>query len=590
MEGDPMRGPASTSILSASIVLLLTVVPSRIQSQGTTSSARNPRSSLAQAIWNGDLTTVKRLLARGADPLEPEQQGPPPFLAPWEVALVAGDNDALRLLLEKIPTLPKSDDRAARRLTTTAAMNNIDATRLLISRRLPVDVPIEAGSGGTALLIAAEGGHVGVMELLINAGADVRVQDKQGDSPLMGAIRIGSLDAVRLLLKNGADVDQRDNAGRTALIWAGRTGRADVVRALLDAGASIDTADTVGQTALAAAVAKGHAEVVELLRAKHAADATAARRPAPLTARAAVEKGIPLLQRGAAIWLERARCGSCHHQPMIIRLAALARQRGFSIDETMAAAQLERSGAAADSDAGPLRQAQFANARPFDLAIPAHHFAESGIARDARREAMAVALAGMQLDDGRWIHGPPRVPILGGPFVITAAAAHVLQAYGPPTRAAEIASHIDRARRWLAANTADNTHDAVFRMLGLHWVDADRTMVLRAADALKKEQNADGGWTQLRGMNSDAYITGIVLVALYETGLPVTDPAYRRGIDYLLRNQEPDGSWLVPTRAAPQNPYFESGFPHGKFQFISFAGSCWATMALIHAATDTLRR
>jgi hypothetical protein len=127
-------------------------------------------------------------------------------------------------------------------------------------------------------------------------------------------------------------------------------------------------------------------------------------------------------------------------------------------------------------------------------------------------------------------------------------------------------------------------------MLGLHWVDADRTMVLRAADALKKEQNADGGWTQLRGMNSDAYITGIVLVALYETGLPVTDPAYRRGIDYLLRNQEPDGSWLVPTRAAPQNPYFESGFPHGKFQFISFAGSCWATMALIHAATDTLRR
>jgi hypothetical protein len=72
---------------------------------------------------------------------------------------------------------------------------------------------------------------------------------------------------------------------------------------------------------------------------------------------------------------------------------------------------------------------------------------------------------------------------------------------------------------------------------------------------------------------------------LHETGLSVSNPVYRRGVDYLLRNQEPDGSWLVPTRAAPQNPYFESGFPHGKFQFISFAGSCWATMALILAAS-----
>jgi len=108
---------------------------------------------------------------------------------------------------------------------------------------------------------------------------------------------------------------------------------------------------------------------------------------------------------------------------------------------------------------------------------------------------------------------------------------------------------------------------------------------MRMAATLKKEQNADGGWTQLRGMNSDAFITGLVLVALHETGLPVGDPAYQRGVEYLLKNQEPDGSWLVPTRAAPQNPYFESGFPHGKFQIISFAGTCWATMALIHAAS-----
>src|SRR5262249_11447731 len=155
----------------------------------------------------------------------------------------------------------------------------------------------------------------------------------------------------------------------------------------------------------------------------------------------------------------------------------------------------------AESDAGPLAENAFANARPFDLALPAHHLAEAGIPRDPRREAMAAALAGMQLDDGRWVHGPPRVPILGSPFVVTAASVRVLQAYSPPTRARETARHVDRARRWLAATAPKDTHDAVFRMLGLQWAGADRTRVIRAADALKREQNADGGWAQLPGAN-----------------------------------------------------------------------------------------
>jgi squalene cyclase len=102
---------------------------------------------------------------------------------------------------------------------------------------------------------------------------------------------------------------------------------------------------------------------------------------------------------------------------------------------------------------------------------------------------------------------------------------------------------------------------------------------------LLKEQNSDGGWSQLRGLNSDAYATGLVLVALHEAGgLSTSDTAYRRGVQCLLKMQESDGSWLVHKRAVPMNKYFESGSPHGKFQFISYAGTCWATMALAHAA------
>jgi squalene cyclase len=60
--------------------------------------------------------------------------------------------------------------------------------------------------------------------------------------------------------------------------------------------------------------------------------------------------------------------------------------------------------------------------------------------------------------------------------------------------------------------------------------------------------------------------------------------AYRRGVDYLMRTQEEDGSWHVRSRAFRFQPYFESGFPHGHDQWISMAATAWAAMALMPAA------
>jgi hypothetical protein len=62
--------------------------------------------------------------------------------------------------------------------------------------------------------------------------------------------------------------------------------------------------------------------------------------------------------------------------------------------------------------------------------------------------------------------------------------------------------------------------------------------------------------------------------------LAASDPAYQQGIGFLLRTQLSDGSWLVRTRSSPFQQYKESGFPHGKDQWISAAGSSWAAMAL----------
>ena len=83
-------------------------------------------------------------------------------------------------------------------------------------------------------------------------------------------------------------------------------------------------------------------------------------------------------------------------------------------------------------------------------------------------------------------------------------------------------------------------------------------------------------------MESDAYATGQALVALKESGLlKPGSPQFKGGIRWLVEHQEPDGSWHVKTSNKPIQKYFESGFPHGKDQFISISATCWAEMAML---------
>jgi len=60
----------------------------------------------------------------------------------------------------------------------------------------------------------------------------------------------------------------------------------------------------------------------------------------------------------------------------------------------------------------------------------------------------------------------------------------------------------------------------------------------------------------------------------------------RKAVSYLMGTQAADGSWHVETRSIWLQPYFESGFPYGRDQFISTAGTAWAAMALAVTANS----
>jgi hypothetical protein len=258
----------------------------------------------------------------------------------------------------------------------------------------------------------------------------------------------------------------------------------------------------------------------------------------------------------------------------------LARKQGFVVDQQLA--RLER--AAVLERLAENRAAIRRGGGVTDDLIPA--YALAGLAAEAQKpnaltDALVHFLVLKQRQDGSWKTPVYRPPQDASDFTFTALAVHGLRVFAPRGRALEVEDRMRRARAWLLQTKPEETEDKAFHLLGLHWASADRGAVQDAANRLLREQRSDGGWGQLTMLPSDAYATGEALIALHDgAGLSARTPAYQRGVHYLLRTQLVDGSWFVPSRSFPLQPYFATGFPHGRSQFISVSATCWATMAL----------
>ena len=120
-----------------------------------------------------------------------------------------------------------------------------------------LEVLLEAGADvhasdgvGTALHFART---AEVAEILLAAGADVNARQADGETPLHTTGR-WNLGVLEVLLAAGADVDPRDSDGRTPLMRAALVSKIAVIEALLAAGADANSTDEEGWTLLHSAV------------------------------------------------------------------------------------------------------------------------------------------------------------------------------------------------------------------------------------------------------------------------------------------------------------------------------------------------
>jgi N-acyl-D-amino-acid deacylase len=295
----------------------------------------------------------------------------------------------------------------------------------------------------------------------------------------------------------------------------------------------------------------------------------------------AVAKGVQRVQQGATNYLTHRQCFSCHHQALPVMAMMLAQQRGLPIDKARLKEQVDFTLQDFTKKRELVAKGQGVGGANTTIGYALMMLESAQYKPDETTTAMVEFLLKQQKDDGRWQVSANRPPSESNNITTTAVAVRGLRAFATTEQRERANAAIDHARKWLLNASAPDTEEKVFRLLGLKWADATKQQVQAAADALLATQNANGGWAQLPDMQSDAYATGSALFALHEAGgVSITNPAYQRGIAFLLKTQNPDGSWVVKTRSRPIQVLFDNGDPGGESQFISMNATSWATMAL----------
>ncbi|WP_312319930.1 ankyrin repeat domain-containing protein [Stenotrophomonas sp.] len=180
--------------------------------------------------------SLKLLVQHGASPEARAADGQTPL----GVALSIGRRDLADWLDWRVWPLPRRALRDAD-LPSAAMVGDADAVRRLIDLGFAVDA-VDA-QGCTALLRAAGGGHLAVVDLLLARGANPQHAAVSGATPLSAAVSMRQTDIVSALLDAGAELEYRLPGGVTVLMLASALGLPDIAARLLTAGANVHAGD-----------------------------------------------------------------------------------------------------------------------------------------------------------------------------------------------------------------------------------------------------------------------------------------------------------------------------------------------------------
>ncbi|MFM1891312.1 MAG: hypothetical protein RLZ44_389 [Pseudomonadota bacterium] len=214
------------------------------------------------------MEAMKRLLLTALLPIlltacaEPDRPSVSLYLA-----LQRGDIDQIERHIYWGTDINELDPDGRRPLHVAAAGGRIVVVKLLLEHGAEVDAPDQTGR--TAIEQAVLNGRTQIADLLLRHGARLDASALLLDAAVEN---VQDRDVVRWLAEHGADLEQRDGAGDTALLLAARRGNHRLARHLVDQGANVNAHDAGGHSAIAIARASGNSDIVSLLRRSGAAE------------------------------------------------------------------------------------------------------------------------------------------------------------------------------------------------------------------------------------------------------------------------------------------------------------------------------
>jgi ankyrin repeat protein len=167
----------------------------------------------------------------------------------WRVyaAVVTHDHKTLQALLDGGDSPNRFSHLYRSPLVTACQMGDMDAVEILINRGAKIDIfdnipPYRINADESALTSAIESDHIEVIQYLLAHGAQVNLRGpRTGETPLFVALRARNRDILNLLLQAHADISVRNNDGYTPLMVASMNNDLEMVEFCKARGAKFDS-------------------------------------------------------------------------------------------------------------------------------------------------------------------------------------------------------------------------------------------------------------------------------------------------------------------------------------------------------------
>ncbi|GIO01671.1 ankyrin repeat domain-containing protein [Brevibacillus laterosporus] len=192
--------------------------------------------ALLKAANQGDKEAISKLLTDGADIDATDERGRTSVM----IAVHTNQLELFTFLVEQGANINIWDNQLDNPLLYAGAEGKLDFLKAAIAAG--ADTTITNRYGGTALIPAADRGHVEIVrELLMNSDVDVNHVNNLGWTALLEAIILGDggknhQEIVNLLIEHGVDVNLADRSGVTPLQHAKKQGYQEMVDVLTSAG------------------------------------------------------------------------------------------------------------------------------------------------------------------------------------------------------------------------------------------------------------------------------------------------------------------------------------------------------------------